>query len=96
VPSATQGLDLLGGNADPGSNALATVTLDPGDYYVAVVDSAGVPTPYALCIAVGADCSLPAPTGTASPTVSPSPSAGEPVRPRRAVRARSGIERPRP
>jgi hypothetical protein len=95
VPNATQGLDLLGGNADAGSNALATATLEPGDYYVAVVDSAGVPTPYALCIAVGPDCALPAPGGAASPSVSPSPGPGAPVRPRRAVRARSGIERPR-
>ena len=99
VPTATQGLDLLGGNADPGSDALATVMLEPGDYYLAVVDSAGVPTPYALCIAIGADCALPAAGAAMAPSVSAAPaprgSAGTPVRPRRAVRARPGIEGPR-
>jgi hypothetical protein len=98
VPNATQGLDLLGGNDDTGSDALATVMLEPGDYYVAAVDSAGVPTPYAICIAVGPDCALPAMGETAAPAVSAPTVRGapsSPVRPRRAVRARPGIEEPR-
>ena len=97
VPSATRGLDLVGGDAGTGSAAAATMTLDPGDYYLVVVDSVGVPTPYALCIAAGADCALPA-AGATAPSISPSPAplaARSPVTPRRGVRLRSGIERPR-
>jgi hypothetical protein len=35
-----------------------TLQAVPGDYYLAVTDDAGVPTRYALCIAIGADCTL--------------------------------------
>ena len=59
VPDASNGLDVLGGNADPGSASTTTVLLAPGDYYVAVVDSAGIPTHYGLCISMGSSCTLP-------------------------------------
>lgn len=99
VPTATRGLDLVGGDAGTGSAAAATMMLDPGDYYLVVVDSAGVPTPYAVCMALGADCALPAAGASASPSISSSASASpapdSPVRPRRGVRAKPGIERPR-
>jgi hypothetical protein len=42
--------------------------LDPGDYYLLVSDSAGVPTRYALCMALGATCTLPPPPTAASVT----------------------------
>lgn len=98
VPTATRGLDVVGGSIATGSDALATMTLDPGDYYLAVVDSAGVPTPYALCIALGADCALPAADAAASAAAAPAASTAPSsrLRPRAAVRARAGIERPRP
>ena len=97
VPDATRGLDYVGGDAGSGSAAAATMTLDPGDYYLVVVDSAGVPTPYALCIAAGADCALPAagtPAASVSPSLSP-PTPLSPVRPRAGVRLRPGIASPR-
>jgi hypothetical protein len=34
------------------------VELEPGDYYLAIVDDAGVATRYALCMALGASCPL--------------------------------------
>jgi hypothetical protein len=39
-----------------------TVLLNPGQYYLAVVDFAGVPTRYSLCIVSGLACSAPAAT----------------------------------
>jgi len=59
VPDGSNGLDILGGNTDPGSASSTTVLLAPGDYYLAVVDSAGVPTHYGLCIATGSTCTVP-------------------------------------
>jgi hypothetical protein len=38
--------------------------LPPGDYYLVVSDEAGVPTRYALCLAVGNDCDLPVPAAS--------------------------------
>lgn len=35
-----------------------TVDLQPGEYYLAVLDQGGAPTPYSLCIALGASCAL--------------------------------------
>ena len=67
VPDGSNGLDVMGGDDAPGSTASATMLLAPGDYYVAVVDSAGMPTPYGICIATGSSCTLPsAPAATTS------------------------------
>ena len=60
VPVDARGLEAVGGDAGTGSASSATMVLDPGDYYLAVVDSAGFPTHYGVCIAVGATCTLPA------------------------------------
>jgi hypothetical protein len=61
VPSPVRGLSLAGRDLARGSANSLDLLLDPGDYYVAVVDSAGVPTRYSLCIAIGATCTLPSP-----------------------------------
>jgi hypothetical protein len=61
VPSPTQGLTLAGADIARGSASSLNLVLTPGDYYVAVVDSAGVATRYSLCIAIGSTCTLPAP-----------------------------------
>ena len=75
VPDGSSGLDILGGDDGPGSAATATALLAPGDYYVAVVDSAGMPTHYGICIATGTTCTLPvAPAGASAMSASPSPS----------------------
>jgi hypothetical protein len=69
VPVDARGLEAVGGDAGTGSSSAATMLLDPGDYYLAVVDSAGVPTHYGVCIAVGPTCTLPsAPTPPAAAT----------------------------
>ena len=60
VPDGSNGLDVIGGDDDPGSSSSTTVFLTSGDYYVAVVDSAGVPAHYGLCMATGSSCTLPA------------------------------------
>jgi hypothetical protein len=60
VPVDARGLELVGADASPGSASSATVALEPADYYLAVVDSAGVPGFYGLCIAAGTTCTLPA------------------------------------
>jgi hypothetical protein len=70
--TASQGVSLVGGNADPGSASTTTVLLEPGDYYAAVVDSAGMPTHYAICMAVGTQCTLPPATASADVAL-PSP-----------------------
>jgi hypothetical protein len=59
VPSATQGLSLAGLDTARGSASSLNLTLAPGDYYLAVVDSAGVPTRYGLCVAIGTSCTVP-------------------------------------
>jgi hypothetical protein len=61
VPAPSQGLTLAGRDVSRGSASSIDVLLAPGDYYVAVVDSAGVATRYSLCIAIGSTCTLPAP-----------------------------------
>ena len=61
VPSPTQGMTVAGSDVAHGSGNALNLVLAPGDYYVAVVDSAGVPTRYSLCMAIGATCTLPAP-----------------------------------
>lgn len=59
VPSPVQGLTLAGSDVSRGSASAVNLLLNPGDYYVAVVDSAGVPTRYSLCMAIGTTCTLP-------------------------------------
>ena len=54
---------LLGGAVDssrgPGSSETLTASLQPGtDYYLIVVDDAGVATRYSLCVAAGSTCSF--------------------------------------
>ena len=61
VPSPTQGLTLVGRDVSRGSTNTLDLLLQPGDYYLAVVDSAGVPTRYSLCIAMGTTCTAPPP-----------------------------------
>jgi hypothetical protein len=61
VPSSSQDLTLAGRDVSRGSASSLNLLLSPGDYYVAVVDSAGVPTRYSLCIALGSSCTLPTP-----------------------------------
>jgi hypothetical protein len=59
VPSPTQGMTVAGSDVSRGSASTLNLLLNPGDYYVAVVDSAGVPTRYAMCMAIGTTCALP-------------------------------------
>jgi hypothetical protein len=46
-------------SAGPGPTQTIAEEISPGDYYVVVADEAGVPTRYALCIALGTVCVLP-------------------------------------
>jgi hypothetical protein len=59
VPVDSRGLESVGGDAGTGSTSSSTMLLGSGDYYLAVVDSAGVPTHYGVCIAAGSSCTLP-------------------------------------
>jgi hypothetical protein len=91
VPSPAQGMTVAGSDLAHGSGTALNLVLAPGDYYVAVVDSAGVPTRYSLCMAIGATCSLPAPV-TPSLTATREASLLRPIapylaRPRREPRA---------
>jgi len=52
-PSPGAQLDSIAGLASPGSDINTTLLLAPGNYYAVVVDFAGVPTPYAICIGLG-------------------------------------------
>jgi hypothetical protein len=61
VPNSSQGLNLAGLDTLRGSASSLNLTLFPGDYYLAVVDSAGVPTRYGLCVAIGSSCTVPPP-----------------------------------
>lgn len=56
VMSASPGLAGMGSVSDPGSADSMRVFLAPGDYYLAVVDYAGVPTRYSICIRVRGVC----------------------------------------
>ena len=66
-PSAGAQLDSIAGVAAPGSDNNTTVLLAPGNYYVVVVDFAGVPTPYNICIGAGLNscATFPAPPAQA-------------------------------
>ncbi|MDQ4079634.1 MAG: hypothetical protein M3125_02655, partial [Gemmatimonadota bacterium] len=59
VPNPSQGLNAAGVDTVHGSASSLNLNLPPGDYYLAVVDSAGVPTRYGLCIAMGITCTVP-------------------------------------
>jgi hypothetical protein len=52
-------MTLAGSDVSRGSTSALNLVLTPGDYYVAVVDSVGVPTRYSMCMAIGATCTLP-------------------------------------
>jgi hypothetical protein len=56
VMSANAGMSGMGSVSSAGSQDSMRVVLAPGDYYVAVVDFAGVPTKYSLCIRVRFGC----------------------------------------
>jgi hypothetical protein len=43
-----------------GSDEELVADVTPGDYYLIVMDEAGVPTRYSLCMAIGNTCALPA------------------------------------
>lgn len=55
---------LIGTSTAIGSNEAVTVTAFPGEYYVLVVDVAGQPTVYSMCIGKGTGCT---PPGSAPP-----------------------------
>jgi hypothetical protein len=55
---------LLGASTAIGSSEAVTVTAFPGEYYVLVVDVAGQPTVYSMCIGKGTVCT---PVGSAPP-----------------------------
>jgi hypothetical protein len=89
--------------AVPGARDSLNLSLATGDYYVVVVDFAGVPTRYAVCIVVGlfphcdpATTAAP-PLGVSAaerlPSLTP-PSAGHGPRPRAAPRSSSGRRAP--
>lgn len=72
-PNQGLGLNERGRDTRSGASSSLTVALPAaGDYYLAVVDSAGVPAKYSLCIAVGLSCTLPpvvVPVSVASPAM---------------------------
>jgi len=64
-PSPGAQLDSIGAFAHPGSSIDTTFILSPGQiYYAVVVDFAGVPTPYEICI--GPCVTFPAPPAQGS------------------------------
>jgi hypothetical protein len=79
-PNQGHGLNERARDTRSGTQSSMTIALPaPGDYYLVVVDSAGVPAKYSVCIAVGLTCTLktitvpaaaPAPEIAAAPTTS--------------------------
>jgi hypothetical protein len=55
----------------PGSAEILAIQVGPGDYYLAVIDEAGLPTRYSVCMAIGTACPL------LGASVRPSPSQGQ-------------------
>jgi hypothetical protein len=55
----------LGSVSSVGSRESLTVNLNPGDYYLFVVDYQGEPTRYGVCITLNADCTPPTAAGAA-------------------------------
>lgn len=49
-------LDVLGQSRTPGSSEAITARLEPGTYYLIVVDDGGVATRYSVCLAFGSSC----------------------------------------
>jgi hypothetical protein len=70
-------------------DSVSVLLLAPGRYYLVVVDFAGVPTRYSLCIAAALDCTPPA------SAVAPGPVSPAALRARPTRRARSSRLRPR-
>jgi hypothetical protein len=66
VPTGTTGLNLIASDLAHGSSSAMTELLNPGDYYLVVADSAGIPTRYSICIEAAFDCTPPVPPPTAS------------------------------
>lgn len=62
---------LLGSSTAIGSKEAVTVRAFPGEYYVMVVDVAGQPTVYSMCIAKGTLCTPPASAPPARVTAKP-------------------------
>jgi hypothetical protein len=60
IPTSTVPLAIKGSATTGGRNKSLTLTLNPGDYYLVAHDSVGQTARYALCMAVGATCVLPA------------------------------------
>lgn len=52
---------------NPGSNEIITMNIPPGDYFLGVVDAAGTPTRYALCMAKGGPAISCTPPGSSPP-----------------------------
>lgn len=61
----------LGSSTAIGSNEAVTVRAFPGEYYVLVVDVAGQPTVYSMCIAKGTGCTPPGAAPPARVTAKP-------------------------
>ncbi len=93
VPTASNGLDPVGRETTPGSTAKLTLLLPPADYYLAVVDFAGIPTRYGLCIVDGIACTPPAAPAVVPVAPRRSKSARL-ARPSAAVRSRSDLMLP--
>lgn len=63
-------LGLLGTTSSPGSvgsDDTLSVLLAPGQYYLVVVDFAGIPTRYSLCMVAGLSCSPPVSASRGAP-----------------------------
>jgi Big-like domain-containing protein len=72
VPAGTTtALNLLASDVSHGSASGITQLLNPGDYYLVVADSAGIPTRYSLCIEAAATCTPPPPPPTSSIAAAP-------------------------
>jgi hypothetical protein len=63
--------NLLGSSNSIGSSEAVTIRAFPAEYYVVVVDVAGQPTVYSMCIAKGTACTPPGPTPPARVTAKP-------------------------
>jgi hypothetical protein len=86
--STSTGLTLVGADTAAGSTSNITLSLNAGgSYYVAVVDFAGVPTRYSLCMVRGAGILPPLPCTPILATVSAALGASPPL-PSPIVRAR--------
>jgi hypothetical protein len=88
---ASATLDVMGSGINVGSNEDFTLLLGPGEYYAVVVDYAGVPTPYALCVA---SCADPFPSAVGGSVTSPS--VEQPRTAKAKSRGPGGAARPRP